>query len=158
MWDKLKSLFKDIDGHSKDITLELFEEKESVKTSDENNLYAISEPVISFVRAVREHPEQFKIKRVSRNIDRLPNHKHFHYFKLADVRNRKVYLFYVNSIGIPTNLGVRNISFLNFTEKQYILKNLFVPWLEKRELDILEAMRIKGERERQEYMKIYCKD
>lgn len=115
----------------------------------------ISEPVISFVKFLKENPENFLLKR-----ERIEYKGYYsiEVFKLIDKINRKTYTYFVTT---DTNysawLSTRSINFLTEDEDNYLLEahRWGMKYIEAKEEVKRKA---KAFAEREEYKKIYCKE
>lgn len=114
----------------------------------------ISEPVISFVKFLKENPENFLLKRqgIKSMGDVILSE-----FKLIDKVNRKTYTYSLTSIvGGSLYLSTGSVNFLTEDEDNYLLEahRWGMKYIETKE-EVKRKARAFAERE--EYKKIYCK-
>lgn len=138
MFKWLKNLYEDVEETNKDSFMEK-------KCREKPTIKGVSEPVISFVKFVKEHPENFLLKRTDCRtmIDE---------YKLVDKRNRKVYKFMVNRVRPDWLLDFFHGSELKgclTVEERYYLANTL-----KEELENVEQTRVNIIRKK--YMDLYC--
>lgn len=131
------------------------EKKEPV---EKETLKNVSEPVISFVKFLKENPENFLMKLES--CIALRFREYDYKFKLIDKANRKVYKYTIvsDSKHYPNYLefSTDSVGFLTYEENKYLLEAHlwgveYIRDKKKEEYDAKVAI------EREEYKKIYCK-
>lgn len=115
----------------------------------------ISEPVISFVKFLKENPENFLLKDQGL---RTMGDVILREFKLIDKVNRKTYTYSVTTIvGGSPYLSTRSVNFLTGDEHNCLLEahEWGMKYIEAKE-EVKRKTRDLAERE--EYKKIYCKE
>lgn len=116
----------------------------------------ISEPVISFVKFLKENPESFYLKRHAL-VHRICGYEK--HYTLFDIKNRKKYKYYicVNLDSVENLLFSTSVSFLTRKEREYLLEahEWGMRYIEAKE-EVKRKARDLAERE--EYKKIYCKE
>lgn len=115
----------------------------------------ISEPIISFVKFLKENPENFLLKRQGLKSmgDVILSE-----FKLIDKVNRKTYTYSLTTIvGGSLYLSTGSVNFLTEDEDNYLLEahRWGMKYIEAKE-EVKRKARDLAERE--EYKKIYCKE
>lgn len=115
----------------------------------------ISEPVISFIKFLKENPENFLLKRQKWEPARYGITEKF---KLIDKANRKSYTYSITTDGsLSAYLSTRSVNFLTEEENNYLLEahRWGMEYIEKKEE---VGQKLKAFAERVEYKKIYCKE
>lgn len=123
--------------------------------SEETPKKDISEPVTSFVKFLKENPENFLLKRQEWEYGYCGFIKKF---KLIDKVNRKTYTYFITTDSLhATWLSTRSVNFLTDDEREYLLE------VHKWGMEYIEAKeevkrKARDLAEREEYKKIYCKE
>lgn len=124
---------------------------------EEETLKNVSEPVISFVKFLKENPENFLVRKECRLAVR--NLEYDTTYKLIDKANRKVYNYTIREscLSVHDRLSTSSVSFLSSDERKYLLEaHKWGMGYIKNKLE--EERNAKTAMEREEYKKIYCKE
>lgn len=124
---------------------------------EEETLKNVSEPVISFVKFLKENPENFLVRKECRLAVR--NLEYDTTYKLIDKANRKVYNYTIREscLSVHDRLSTSSVSFLSLDEREYLLEAH--KWgMEYIRNKLEEERNAKTVMEREEYKKIYCKE
>lgn len=105
----------------------------------------VGEPVISFVKLLEEHPENFLWKR---DCPLGTSASFGAWYKLLDKKNKKLFKYYVSAL--ENEVTVLGLPFLTEQERQYLLEahNRLSEMVFQARKDAM----------RQEYIDIYCKE